>query len=516
VAHRPSGAASGVPRLAVGHLTKRFGPLVANNDITLQVLSGEIHCLLGENGAGKSTLSACLYGLYQPDEGRIAVDGVPLLLRSPLDAIRAGIGMVHQHFVLVPRFSVLENITVGTGRGFRLKLAAARRRVEELCARYGITLDPDAMVAELSVGEQQWVEIVKALYLGARLLILDEPTAVLTPEESKRLFGMIRHLTANGISVVLITHKMNEVMQSDRVSVLRRGRLVATMRTAETTREALTLMMVGRPLEVARDRPVVGRGENVLTVEAVRLRRNGRDMLREVSLRLASGEILGIAGVAGNGQDELLAVIAGIERPSFGKIVIAGMSTAALSARDVARLGVGYVPSDRFKDGLVPDLSIAENIVLGQQWDRRWRTGPFSNLVAIAAAGERAIATYSITATGPLMPSRRLSGGNAQKVILAREFAKARRLLLCNQPTRGLDVGTTEFVHAELLRKRNEGCAILLASEDLEDLLVLSDRIAVIFGGEILDILPRGSADPGTIGRLMAGHHDPDRRRAGT
>jgi ABC-type uncharacterized transport system ATPase subunit len=515
VADRPSGAASGLPRLAIEHLTKRFGPLVANDDISLDVLAGELHCLLGENGAGKSTLSSCLYGLYQPDEGRIAVDDVPLVLRSPLDAIRAGIGMVHQHFVLVPRFSVLENVAVGTGSGFRLKIGAARRRIEELCTRYGITLDPDARVGDLSVGEQQWVEIVKALYLGARLLILDEPTAVLTPEESKRLFGMIRHLTANSIAVLLITHKMNEVMQSDRVSVLRRGRLVATIRTAETTREALTLMMVGRPLEAAHYRPGAGRGENVLMVEDVRLRRNGRDTLREVSLGLASGEILGIAGVAGNGQDELFAVIAGIERPSAGEIVIAGTSTIGLSARHVARLGVGYVPSDRFKDGLVPDFSIAENAVLGQQWDRRWRTGPFSNLAAIAGAGERAIAAYSIAATGPGMPSRRLSGGNAQKVILAREFAKAMRLLLCNQPTRGLDVGMTEFVHAELLRKRNEGCAILLASEELEHLLALSDRIAVMFGGEILDILPRGSTDPATIGRLMAGHHDRDRRRAG-
>jgi ABC-type uncharacterized transport system ATPase subunit len=415
----------------------------------------------------------------------------------------------------VPRFSVLENIAVGTGTGFRLKLGAARRRIEELCVRYGIMLDPDARVADLSVGEQQWVEIVKALYLGAKLLILDEPTAALTPEESERLFGMIRHLTANDISVVLITHKMNEVMQCDRVSVLRRGRLVATMRTAETTRAALTLMMVGRPLEAPRSHAGAGRGENVLSVEAVWLRRNDRDTLREVSLALARGEILGIAGVAGNGQDELFAVIAGIEPPSAGEIVIARRSTSDLSARDVARLGVGYVPNDRLKDGLVPDFSIAENLVLGQQWDRRWRTGPFSNLAAIAAVGEYAIRTYSIAATGPGMPSRRLSGGNAQKVILAREFAKATRLLLCNQPTRGLDVGIAEFVRAELLRKRDEGCAILLASEELEDLLALSDRIAVMFGGEILDILPRENADPGTIGRLMAGHHEVNRQRAG-
>ena len=504
----PSGAVPGAPRLAVEHLTKRFGPLVANDDISLQVQAGELHCLLGENGAGKSTLSSCLYGLYQPDAGRIAVDGVPRVLRSPRDAIRAGIGMVHQHFVLVPRFSVLENIAVGTGSGFRLKLATARRRIGELCARYGIALDLDARVADLSVGEQQWVEIVKALHLGARLLILDEPTAALTPEESKHLFGMIRHLSAHGISVLLITHKMNEVMQSDRVSVLRRGRLVASMPTADTTQAALSLMMVGRPVETARYGPGAGQGENVLALEAVRLTRNGRDRLRDVGLRLASGEILGIAGVAGNGQDELFAVIAGVERPSAGEIVITGTPTSGLSARDVARLGVGYVPNDRFKEGLVPDFSIAENIVLGQQWDRRWRTGPFSDLAAIAAAGERAMRTYSIVARGPDTLSRRLSGGNAQKVILAREFAKATRLLLCNQPTRGLDVGIAEFVRGELLHKRNEGCAILLASEELEDLLALCDRIGVMFGGEILDILPRGSADPATIGRLMAGHHD--------
>ncbi|MBA3518373.1 MAG: ABC transporter ATP-binding protein [Rhizobiales bacterium] len=506
---RPSGAAVEVPRLAVEHLTKRFGALVANDDISLAVRSGELHCILGENGAGKSTLSSCLYGLLQPDEGRIAVDGVQLALASPLDAIRAGIGMVHQHFVLAPRFTVLENITVGTGSGFRLKLAAARRRLKELCSRYRIALDPDAEVADLSVGEQQWVEIVKALYLGARVLILDEPTAVLTPDESARLFSIIRELTATGISVVLITHKMNEVMQSDRVSVLRRGRLVATVRTAEVTRDELTLVMVGRPVQASHHHVAAARGGNVLEVEGVRLRRGGRDRLRDVSFRLAGGEILGIAGVSGNGQDELFPILAGIEPPSAGWIAIAGTPIEGLSAYRVAKLGVGYVPNDRFRDGLVPDFTIAENQMLGQQWEGAWRLGPFTNRTALAAAGDRAIRTYGIVAAGPETTARRLSGGNAQKVILAREFAKATHLLLCNQPTRGLDILVTEFVHAELLRKRDDGCAILLASEELDDLLALSDRIAVMFNGAILDILPREAAEMVTVARLMAGHRGP-------
>lgn len=493
------------PRLAVRHLTKRFGALIANDDVSLTIAAGELHCLLGENGAGKSTFSACLYGLLQPDAGEIEIDGAKVELTSPAKAITHGIGMVHQHFVLVPTFTVLENIVVGTGAGLRLDLHAARHRIIELSRKFGLDIAPDRLVADLSVGEKQWVEIVKALYLGARLLILDEPTAVLTPQESERLFAIIRQLKDSGIAVILISHKMNEVMRSDRVSVLRKGKLVGTVTTSEVTRDDLTMMMVGRPVAQVHVRPKPKAGETALSLAGVSLVKGGRTCLKNIDLDLSAGEIVGIAGVAGNGQDELLEAVAGLVRPDSGRILLRGEDIRALSVHDIASRGVGYVPSDRFRDGLVSEFSIAENLILGQQWDERWRAGPFLDETATRRNAEAAIASYSVMASGPDMPCGRLSGGNAQKVILAREFAKARHLLLCNQPTRGVDIGVIEFVHGELLRKREEGAAILLVSEELEDIFALSDRIAVMFRGEILGIFPR-AADIAQIGPLMAGH----------
>ncbi|HTN95477.1 MAG TPA: ABC transporter ATP-binding protein [Nordella sp.] len=497
---------SAAPRLAVRHLTKRFGALIANDDVSISIAAGELHCLLGENGAGKSTFSACLYGLLQPDAGEIEIDGVKAELTSPAKAIACGIGMVHQHFVLVPSFTVLENIVVGTGSGMRLDMAAARSRILELSRGFGLEIAPDRRVADLSVGEKQWVEIVRALYLGARLLILDEPTAVLTPQESERLFAIIHQLKDAGIAVILISHKMNEVMRSDRVSVLRKGRLVGTVTTRDVTRDDLTLMMVGRPVAQVHARAKPSAGETALSLKGVTLARGGRSYLKGIDLDLASGEIVGIAGVAGNGQDELLEVVAGLARPDSGRILLRGEDIKSLTVHDIARRGVGYVPSDRFRDGLVSDFSIAENLILGQQWDARWRSGPFLDETATRENAAAAIASYSVMASGPDMLCGRLSGGNAQKVILAREFAKARHLLLCNQPTRGVDIGVIEFVHGELLRKREEGCAILLVSEELEDIFALSDRIAVMFRGEILGIFPRAAADIAEIGPLMAGH----------
>lgn len=494
------------PRLSVRHLTKRFGALTANDDISLDVNGGELHCLLGENGAGKSTFSACLYGLLQPDAGEIAIDGHKVELTSPAKAIASGIGMVHQHFVLVPSFTVLENIVVGTGSGLNLDMAAARRKILDLGLSFGLELAPDRMVADLSVGEKQWVEIVKALYLGARLLILDEPTAVLTPQESERLFAIIAELKAAGIAVILISHKMNEVMRSDQVSVLRKGKLVGTVRTKDVTRADLTMMMVGRSIAPVHARAKAVHGEAVLWTESLSLTRGGRTHLQDVTLSIAAGEILGIAGVAGNGQDELLEAIAGLVRPDRGRILLGDEELTSLSVHDIARRGVGYVPSDRFRDGLVSDFTIAENLILGQQWGERWRSGPFLDDRAAEDNAQGAISSFSIMATGPHMPCGRLSGGNAQKVILAREFAKAQRLLLCNQPTRGVDIGVIEFVHQELLHKRDEGCSILLVSEELEDILALSDRIAVMFRGEIMGVFPREAATIAMLGPLMAGH----------
>ncbi|MBZ9905320.1 ABC transporter ATP-binding protein [Mesorhizobium sp. BR115XR7A] len=498
---------SKIPRLSVRHLTKRFAALIANDDISLDVMPGELHCLLGENGAGKSTLSSCLYGLYQPDAGEIRVDGKTVQLRSPGEAIRAGIGMVHQHFVLVPGFTVLENVAVGTGSGWRLGRAGALSRIKAICSSYGVSLDPHQLVGDLSVGEQQWVEIVKALYTGARLLILDEPTAVLTPEESRRLFAILRRLTSEDLSVVLISHKMAEVMQSDQVSVLRKGRLVGTVVTSDVSRDQLTTMMVGRSVAApARAADAKAPGGTVLSVRGLTQLRDQRPVLDNASLDIAAGEIVGIAGVSGNGQDELFECLAGLTPPDSGTILLDGEKLQACSPAMMAAKGLGYVPSDRFRDGLVADLDIGENLVLGQQWQARWRNGPFIDAAALDANARTAIGAYSIAATGPSASSRKLSGGNAQKVILAREFAKANRLLLCNQPTRGLDIGATEFVHRRLLRKRVEGCAILLASEELEDLFALSRRICVMFRGRILAVLDTEKATYDEIGSLMAGH----------
>jgi simple sugar transport system ATP-binding protein len=497
---------SATSRLSVTGLTKRFGGLVANDDISLDVAEGELHCLLGENGAGKSTLSSCLYGLYQPDAGEIWVDGRPVDLRSPADALRAGIGMVHQHFVLVPGFTALENIAVGTGTGWRFDRSGALARVAAICDAYGITLEPHRQVGELSVGQQQWVEIVKVLYTGARLVILDEPTAVLTPDESQRLFRVIRRLMEDGISVLLITHKMAEVMQSDRVSVLRKGRLAGTVRTGEVTQDQLTSMMIGQriaPSTVGKRR--ASGGEVVLSVRGLSCTRRGRRVLEGISFDAARGEIFGLSGVSGNGQDELFECLFGLAPADGGSLAIGGEVIAPRSSAEVAAKGVGYVPSDRLRDGLVGDLAIRENLVLGQQWSRRWRNGPFLDRSALDASAREAIAAFSIAASSPEAICGNLSGGNAQKVILAREFAKARRLLLCNQPTRGLDVGAAEFVRRELLRKSQEGCAILLASEELDDLFALCGRIAVFFRGRIVAILNTASTSHEEIGRLMAG-----------
>ncbi|MEZ5936135.1 MAG: ABC transporter ATP-binding protein [Alphaproteobacteria bacterium] len=497
------------PLLSVQSLTKSFGSLVAVDGVSFDILPGEVHCLLGENGAGKSTLSSCLYGLYRPDAGVIRMDGEPIELRSPADALAAGIGMVHQHFVLVPTFTVLENIMVGTSRGWRLGGGEARTQVAKICSRHGIALDLDRLIGDLAVGEQQWVEIVKALYLDVRLLILDEPTAALTPDESARLFRMIRTMAASGLAVVLISHKMKEVLQSDRVTVLRKGGLIGTVRTDETSGPDLTAMMIGRHVgshaAVAESKP----GDVTLSLDAVTLDdRDGRRLLDRISFDLHGGEILGIAGVAGNGQNALFEVIAGIRRAFAGDIRLAGQSICHLSAKNIADRGLGHVPNDRLRDGLVGEFSIAENLILGHQWDAQYRHGPLLDRAGIDVRAEQAIADYAIQAPGPATTVRTLSGGNAQKVILAREFAKARRCLLCHQPTRGLDVGVIEYVHNELRRLRREGVAILLASEELDELFTLADRIAVIFDGKILGIFPRSVADIQTIGQLMAGHRD--------
>ena len=493
------------------NLTKRFTGVIANEDVNFDLHVGEVHCLFGENGAGKSTLSSCFFGFYQPDGGHIEFNGKPVRFASPRDAIAMGIGMVHQHFVLVEDFTVLENIVVGTHEsGWRLGLGDARRRVEKLCRDYEIDLDPDAPIRDLAVGQQQWVEILKALYLEARVLILDEPTAVLTPAESARLFRIMDHMRARGLSIILISHKMSEVMQADRVTVLRRGRVVGTVIPQDVTPEVLTNMMVGRDVElrIARDRKkqIPTKAAPVLVVKGVNYRdTQGKAALADISLRIHEGEILGLAGVSGNGQKELFEALSGVLTPQTGSISLAGEEMRGRPSRHYMDRGVGLIPDDRFREGLIADFDIRENMLLGWQRDDSYTNGPFMDQTKIGAMADALVEQFQIKAPSASTPVNHLSGGNAQKVILARELMHSSKLLLANQPTRGLDLGVIEYVYRQIIAKRDEGYAVLLASEELEDLLNLCDRIAVMAGGRITGIVDPQSTSIEEIGLLMAG-----------
>lgn len=494
--------------LRVEGLTKRFAGIAANDNIDFDLRPGEIHCLFGENGAGKSTLSSCIFGFYRPDHGQIFVHDQPVHIASPIDAIRHGIGMVHQHFVLVPEFTVLENIIVGTQRsGWRLNAAQARQKLKSICDGYGIDIDFDAYVWELPVGRQQWVEILKALYLGAEILILDEPTAVLTPAESRILFDIMRKMCARGLSIILITHKLVEVMQSNRVTVLRKGKVVATLDTIQTSPDELARLMVGREVSFAITKPDLERGETVLAVQGLTAHGYwGEAVLKDISFAVARHEILGIAGVAGNGQKELFEVLCGVRKPRAGSIKLMGEEVAGLTPRCMMDRGVGHIPDDRFREGLVPEFDVGENLVLGWQRSPKYRSGPLMDRAAISNLSRRMIAEYQIATRDEKVAAGRLSGGNAQKIIIAREFLHASGLMLANQPTRGLDVGVIEYVQSQLLSKRAEGFAIILASEELSDLFGLADRIAVMFKGEIMGIVDPRQTSVAEVGVMMAGH----------
>jgi simple sugar transport system ATP-binding protein len=460
---------------------------------------------LGENGAGKSTLVGCISGRLQPDDGRIVYEGDAVRFRSPADAARLGIAVVRQHFVLIPRFTVRENVTLGTRiAGRRLTAAEERRRLGDLAEGLGIDIDPDARVETLSVGQQQWVEILKALYLDARLLLLDEPTAVLTPGESDRLFEMIGRMTARGIAVVMISHKFPEVMRADRVTVLRQGRVVATIDPATATREDLARMMVGREFEFpgTRDERRIGIAP---LLDVIDLRLPGSAAGAPISFGVRHGEILGIAGVAGNGQDALFETLAGIARPESGMILLDGEAIGGLPPPAIARRGVGYVPSDRYRDALVPAFSVADNLILGRQHDAGISRHGWLDRARIGAEADLAIRRFGIVPASATIAAGRLSGGNAQKLVLARELALARRCLLCHQPTRGLDIGVIDDLHRRILAKRDDGCAVLLASEELDELFLLADRIMVLSRGQIMGIVETGAADRQTIGLMMAG-----------
>ena len=504
------------PAVEMRGIVKRFPGVLANDRVDFEAAAGEVHALLGENGAGKSTLSNILTGLYRPDAGEILIDGEPVQFHSPRDALEARIFMVHQHFRLVETFTVAENVVLGDhrgeGRSFRLRHRAIEQRVAELSKRYGLAVDPRARVWQLSLGEQQRVEILKALYREARILILDEPTAVLTPQEADVLFETLREMAAEGRTVIFISHKLHEVKAvADRVTVLRGGRSIATVSAAaDATPRSLASLMVGRELDGGQPARTRTPGEPVLELTDVWSDADrGESAVRGASLVVRGGEIVAVAGVAGNGQRELAETVAGMRRATRGEILVCGKAIRAGDPRSAIAARVAYVPEDRLGTGLAPSLSIASNLALKGYRDRSSSRGPLLRLGRIRERAVELIARYSISASGPGAPARLLSGGNLQKVVLAREFSGKPRLLIAASPTRGLDVGAIETVHAYLREAAADGVGVLLISEDLDEILLLADRVAVMYEGAIVGETPREEADVEEIGLLMAGGQDP-------
>jgi ABC-type uncharacterized transport system ATPase subunit len=495
------------PVLELTRITKRFGGLTANDDVSLHLNQGEILALLGENGAGKTTLMNILFGHYTADAGEVMVSGKALPPGLPRAAIAAGVGMVHQHFTLAANLSVLENIIIGSEPLWRLdsRRAAARARIISIAQTFGLPVDPDARVGDLSVGERQRVEIVKALYREARILILDEPTAVLARPEAEQLFATLRGMTAGGLSIIFISHKLHEVMAaSDRVVVLRGGKVVAERATASTSPAELAELMVGR--QVVRPRRTAhATGKPVLQAQGLTVIEAGKRGLDEADFTLCEGEILGIVGVSGNGQASLGRVLSGLARPESGSLTLQGRDITRLSPRELIRLGMGRVPEDRHAEGAVGDLPVWENAVLERLRDPRFSRWGFVRRVAARAYAAGLIERFDIRGASPETRTRLLSGGNMQKLILGRNLAAQPRFLLANQPTRGLDEGAIAAVHAELLAARSEGAAILLISEDLEEAAGLSDRIQAIVKGRLSQPVPADQADARTLGLMMAG-----------
>jgi len=496
-------------KLELKGITKRFPGVVANDGIDLSVGEGEIHALLGENGAGKTTLMNVLYGLYHADAGEILIDDQPVRFHSPADAIAAGIGMVHQHFMLIPVFSVAENTILGiepTTRGGLLDRAKARREVRELSQRYGLVVDPDAMVEDLPVGVQQRVEIIKALLREARLLILDEPTAVLTPQETEDLFAIMRSLKASGHSVLFITHKLKEVLPvADRITVLRDGRVVGSALPGETGEQELASMMVGRSVLLRVSKDTADPGEVVLEVDGLTVPDDrGQVAVDDLSLQVRAGEIVAIAGVQGNGQTELVEALTGLVPPLEGTISLAGRRLDGASPRAVLRSGVAHVPEDRIKDGLVATFTIAENLVLNTYDTAPFAHGPVMDAGAVRQAAIERAREFDVRAPSIDVAVSTLSGGNQQKVIIARELSRPIRLLIASQPTRGLDVGSIEYVHRRIVAARDQGDAVLIVSSELDEVMALGDRILVMFRGRIVGERP-ADADRDEIGLLMAG-----------
>ena len=495
-------------QLALRHVTKRFGTLVANDRISLTVEPGEIHCLLGENGAGKSTLMNVLYGLYQADEGEIVLDGEVQHFAGPGDAIAAGIGMVHQHFMLVPVFTVAENVMLGnesTGFGGTLDLDAARERVREISERFGFAVDPDAIVEDLPVGVQQRVEIIKALSRDARVLVFDEPTAVLTPQETDELMQIMRQLQESGAAIVFITHKLREVREvADRITVIRLGKVVGEAEPTATNAE-LASLMVGRPVELTVQKEPPTLGDDALVVSGLTVADSGGLLhLNDVSFTVRAGEVLAVAGVQGNGQTELTEAMVGLQHHVRGSIRLDGQELVGRGVRSILEAGVGFIPEDRQVDGLVGTFSIAENLMLDRSFSAPFVRAGSLQLGALDEFAQQKLDEYDIRAPGIGTAAGNLSGGNQQKVVVARELSRPLRLLVAAQPTRGVDVGSIEFIHKQIIATRDSGVPVVVVSTELDEVAALADRIMVLYRGQIVGIVP-GDTPREVLGLMMTG-----------
>ncbi|NLM44214.1 MAG: ABC transporter ATP-binding protein [Clostridiales bacterium] len=490
-------------------ISKSFPGVKANDNINLTVNEGEIHVLLGENGAGKSTLMNILYGLYTPDEGEIFVKGKKVVISNPNVAISLGIGMVHQHFMLVPPFTVAENIILGSEprKGLSLDMNRAIEEVLELSKKYELKVDPNAKVQDITVGMQQRVEILKTLYRGAEILILDEPTAVLTPQEIKELGIILKSLVSQGKSIILITHKLKEVMSmSDKVTIIRSGKVIDTLKTSETSIEELAEKMVGRKVSFAVKKDDAKIGKPILQVKGLKaLDNRGLEAVKGVDLEVRSGEILGIAGVDGNGQNELIQAITGLRRTEKGQVLINGKDVTNLSTKEIIDSGLGYIPEDRHKRGLILNFPLYENSILGSQRSKKFKKGIGMDYKKIRDYAKKLIKEFDVRTPSEKVFAKSLSGGNQQKMIIARELDRDPVLLIASQPTRGLDVGAIEFVHQRLIEQRNKGKAVLLVSLELDEIMDLSDRIAVMYDGKIIDTVNAKETNELELGIMMAG-----------
>ena len=508
---------SGLPRiesLEMRGIVKRFPGVLANDHVDLEIKTGEILALLGENGAGKSTLMKILYGLYQPNEGEILLNGQQITINSPTDSINYGIGMIHQHFMLVGNLTVAQNVALGlkSSREPRVDLDVVSARIDELAQKYGLEVDPKATISKLAVGQRQRVEIIKALYRGAALLVLDEPTAVLTPQEVDDIFVIFKQMAADGHALIFISHKMGEIFAlTDKVMVLRDGRMVGTRVTSEVTKYDLANLMVGREVSLERNRPDVEVGDVRLKLKNVNaINDDGQPILRNVSFEVRSGEILGVAGVSGNGQRPIAEVVAGLQKASSGQVFLEGQEVTNLTPAEMFDIGLSYIPEERMHDGVVKDFTVAENFILQDHVRSPYSNGIFLNFKVIEQRSQELIDAYNVKTPSQDTPVKNLSGGNIQKLILARELARQPRLLIAAQPTRGVDIGATEYIHAQLLKQRSEGLATLLISEDLDEVKAMSDRIMVVFGGEVMGIVDNDQVTIAQLGLMMAGEQAQD------